>query len=153
MSAPGDGASDDSGAGEKAEAMERLERALDDRGLADPRPRYRELLRRLAEEDREAYREAVRVFEEELVPGMASGEADPAGAWVRYGLRIAPALAEGDAASVDETGRARPVEDPSDPPLEGLLLWLPEGSGDTALVLSRPAELSDPQEATLELLT
>lgn len=143
----------DEGGGRKPEAMARLERALEERGLADPRPRYRELLKRLADEDREAYRDAVRHFKEELVPGVAGGDADPAAAWVRYGLRLAPDLTDGEAVGVDPTGRARAVDDASDPPVDRLLLWVPDDAGEPALVLTRPADLSDPQAATVELLT
>lgn len=134
-------------------ALERLEEALRERGLADPRPTFRKLLKRLASEDREAYREAVRHFEEDLVPPVAAGEADPLAAWLRYGLRLVAEVADGEARAVDETGRAEPVEDPADPPVGPLLLWLPSSPGDRGLVLARPEEMSDPQRATVELLT
>lgn len=137
----------------REEALDLLERNLREHELEDPRPTYRRLLKRLSGEDREAYREAVRRFEEELVPAVAGGEAEPAAAWTRYGLELAAALADGEARAVDETGRARPVEDASEPPVGPLLLWLPSDGGSPALVLSRPGELSEPQEATLELLT
>lgn len=150
--APG-GAEGDAGGDATEAALERLEEARRERGLADPRPVYRELLKRLASEDREAYREAVAHFEEELVPAVAAGEAAPLSAWLRYGLRLAAVLSEGEARAVDEAGRAGPVEDPSDPPVGPLLLWLPSSPGDGALVLARPEELSEPQQATVELLT
>lgn len=137
----------------RRKALARLEEAVEERGLADPRPRYRRLLKRLAGEDRPAYRDAVRRFEEELVPAVAGGEADPAAAWTRYGLRVAGELVDGGAVAVDGSGRARAVEDPGRPPVGELLLWVPDDGGEPALVLSRPAELSDPQEATVELLT
>lgn len=137
----------------KEEALERLERQLRERELDDPRPVYRRMLKRLSGEDRDAYRDAVRRFEEELVPAVAGGEADPVAAWTRYGMEIASALADGEARAVDETGRARPLEDASEPPVGPLLLWLPADGGDDALVLSRPEDLSEPQRATLELLT
>lgn len=138
----------------KEEALERLERGLRERELEDPRPVYRRLLKRLSGEDRDAYRDAVRRFEEELVPAVADGEADPVAAWTRYGMEIASALADGEARAVDESGRARPLEDADgDPPAEALLLWLPADAGAPALVLSRPNTLSEPQRATLELLT
>lgn len=133
-------------------AVERLEEARREHGLSDPRPTYRKLLKRLSSGDRESYREAVRYFEEELVPSVAGGGADPAAAWIRYGLRLASALSEGEARAVDESGRARPVEDADDPPVGPLVLWLPD-SGDRAVALARPEEMSDPQRATLELLT
>ena len=133
-------------------ATERLEAACEERGLADPRPTYRKLLKRLASEDRDAYREAVRHFEEELVPSVAAGDEDAAAAWIRYGLRLVSRVADGEARAVDESGRAEDVEDPDDPPVGPLLLWLPS-SGDRALVLARPDELTEPQQATVELLT
>jgi len=141
-----------SSADESDAATERLEAACRERGLADPRPTYRKLLKRLASEDRNAYREAVRHFEEELVPSVAAGDADPAAAWIRYGLRLVSRVVDGEARAVDESGRAEAVEDPDDPPVGPLLLWLPS-SGDRALVLARPEELSEPQRATVELLT
>lgn len=134
-------------------AVERLEEARREGGLADPRPAYRKLLTRLSSEDREAYRDAVRHFEEELVPAVAGGEADPVAAWIRYGLRLASELSDGEARAVDESGRARPVEDAGDPPVGPLVLWLPASAGDRALALARPEEMSDAQRATLELLT
>lgn len=138
----------------KEEALERLERGLRERELEDPRPVYRRLLKRLSDEDRDAYRDAVRRFEEELVPAVAGGDADPVAAWTRYGLEIASALADGEARAVDGAGRARPLEDADgDPPPDALLLWLPADAGAPALVLSRPSTLSAPQRATLELLT
>ena len=142
-----------SAADESGAATERLERACEERGLADPRPTYRKLLKRLASEDRNAYREAVRHFEEELVPAVAAGDADPAAAWIRYGLRLVARVADGEARAVDESGRSEPVEDPDDPPVGPLLLWLPSSAGDRALVMARPEELSEPQQATVELLT
>ena len=134
-------------------AVERLEEARRERGLADPRPTFRKLLKRLASEDRDAYREAVRHFEEELVPSVARGEAEPVAAWLRYGLRLVSVLSDGEARAVDESGRADPVDDPSDPPVGPLLLWLPSSPGDRALVLARPEEPSGSQRATVELLT
>lgn len=146
--APG-GAGDGGGADA---AVERLEEARRERGLADPRPTFRKLLKRLASEERDAYREAVRHFEQELVPSVAGGEADPVAAWLTYGLRLVSVLSDGEARAVDESGRADPVDDTSDPPVGPLLLWLPS-SGDRGLVLARPEELSDSQQATVELLT
>lgn len=144
------GAEGDGGAA--GEALERLERTRRERGLADPRPGYRRMLTRLSGEDREAYREAVRRFEEELVPAVIEGRADPVAAWIRYGLRIASALADGEARAVDASGRARPVREPDDPPVGPLLLWLPDDGG-SALVLAGPEEPSEAQRATVELLT
>ena len=140
------------GGGDTDAAVERLEEARRERGLADPRPTFRKLLKRLASEDRDAYREAVRHFEEELVPSVAGGEADPVAAWLTYGLRLVSVLSDGEARAVDESGRADPVDDTSAPPVGPLLLWLP-ASGDRGLVLARPEEPSDAQRATVELLT
>lgn len=149
----GDGGHGGGGGDGTEAAVERLDEARRERGLADPRPTYRKLLRRLASEDREAYREAVRHFEEELVPSVAGGGADPVKAWLRYGLRLVSVLSDGEPLGVDESGRAEPVEDPDDPPVGPLVLWLPTSPGDRGLVLARPEELSDPQRATVELLT
>ncbi|MFO7587638.1 MAG: hypothetical protein R6X22_06150 [Gemmatimonadota bacterium] len=127
------------------------DRALSDAGFADPRPLYRELLRRLRETDPEGFREAARHYETELVPAVAERNADPVEAWIGYGARIAARLGPGRVVRVDATGRALPLE--AGPPPEGsLVLHLPD-DGSRATVLLLPLEPSEPQGATVELLT
>lgn len=97
---------------------ERYLAGLEELGLADVRPLYRELLKRLREEDAEAYREAVRRYEEELAPSMEEGGAGEAGDpvepvrdWIRYGAWLAAHVAPGSLTAVDRTGRARPLDE------------------------------------------
>lgn len=133
----------------KPRADARLEAALQDSAQADPRPLYRPALRHLKDRDRAAFDDALRYFEEELIPAVA-GEADPLEAWLEYGRRLARALGDGRLLELDSTGRARPVPDPS--AATGLVLHLPDDAGVPALVLRRPKALSKAQQAAIELL-
>lgn len=129
-----------------------LEEALEARGLSDPRPLCREILKQLRDSDAAAYREAVRRYEEELAPeegGEGSGQARLA-AWLDYGLWLARRLDPGRAVAVDDSGRAVEADGPpSDAPL---LLHLPDKRSRRALVVAAPREPSPAQEATRELL-
>lgn len=88
---------------------ERYRAALEGRGLRDVRPLYRQLLKRLREEDAEAYREGVRRYEEELAPAM-EGADEPLREWLRYGAWLAARIAPGSVTAVDRTGRATDLE-------------------------------------------
>lgn len=132
---------------ERAEA--RYLESLRSHALADVRPRYRTLLKRLRGADPDAYEEAVRRYEEDLLSETASAEGDPVAAWIAYGMWLANRLEPGTPVAVDATGRAEEVDD--DPPLGALLLHLPEDG--RALVLAEPQEPTDHQSATRELLT
>jgi len=97
---------------------ERYLARLEELGLADVRPLYRELLKRLRDQDAEAYREAVRRYEEELAPSMEEGgredagdPLDPVREWIRYGAWLAAHVAPGSLTAVDRTGRARPLDE------------------------------------------
>ncbi len=127
-----------------------LDEALEARGLADPRPLCREILRQLREQDPGAYRDAVRRYEAELAEGdEVAGEAGVT-AWLEYGLWMAARLDPGRAVAVDAGGRAEDVESPpSDAPL---LLHLPRKRNRRALVIAAPLDPSPAQEATRELL-
>ncbi|MFW6206564.1 MAG: hypothetical protein ACOC5J_01370 [Gemmatimonadota bacterium] len=133
----------------RTRADARLEAALQDADLADPRPRYREALRHLRDRDPDTFDEAIRYFENELIPAVA-GEADPLAAWLEYGRRLARALGDGRLMELDATGRARPVTDPAE--ARGLVLHLPDDTGTPALALRHPKELSKAQQAAVELL-
>lgn len=127
------------------------ERALADAGFADPRPLYRDLLRRLRESDPEGFRAAAGHYETELVPAVAEGSVDPVEAWLGYGARIAARLGPGRLVQVDAGGRARPLED--GPPAAGsLVLHLPADGSRAVLVLLLPLTPSEPQDATVQLL-
>lgn len=132
---------------ERAEA--RYLESLGSHSVADVRPRYRSLLQRLRGVDSDAYEEAVRRYEEELLPEAASDEGEPLSAWISYGMWLAERLQPGKVVAVGASGRAEEVED--DPPLGLLLLHLPED--DRAVVLAEPEEPTAHQSATRELLT
>ena len=127
-----------------------LEEALEARGLSDPRPPCREILKQLRDRDPDAYREAVQRYENELSPnGEAQGEAGVA-AWLDYGLWLAARLDPGRAVAVGPDGRA---EDANGVPPDGpLLLHLPQQRNRRALVIAVPLDPSPAQEATRELL-
>jgi hypothetical protein len=135
----------------KEDRVRRLsERALAGAGFADPRPLYRDLLRRLREADPEGFRGAVDHYESETLPAIAEQGADPVEAWLSYGARIAARIAPGRLVAVDPTGRARSAG--AGPPAAGsLVIHLPE-DGSGAFLLLVPREPSEPQEATATLL-
>lgn len=132
------------------EADRRLEEALEARGARDPREFYRERLRALKERSSEGYQEAVAYYRDTLLPAVVGGSVDPLEAWTRYGRRLAEASAPGRTVAVDATGRAEPWSDP--PPLDHLILHLPEDTGQRALLVGLPAELSPAQRATYDVL-
>ncbi len=136
--------------GREDRARRLSERALAEAGFADPRPLYRDLLRRLREVDPEGFRAVAAHYEAELLPAIAERGADPVEAWLAYGAGIARRLAPGRVVAVDATGRARPAG--SGPPAPGsLVIHLPE-DGSRASVLLLPREPSEPQDATATLL-
>lgn len=133
--------------------------ALEERGLEDVRPLYRNLLMRLKKRDEDAYEEGVRRYREELEPALEAG-GDPLGPWLRYGAWLARRLTDGEVTAVGRDGGASTVEldagDGSgglaDPPPGTLLLFLPEDDGEPGFPLAVPADPSVHQEATRELL-
>lgn len=133
----------------KTRADARLDTALQDADRADPRPLYRPALRYLRDRKPEAFREALRYFEEDLIPAVA-GEADPLAAWLDYGRRLTEALGEGRTVELDSTGRARPVAEPAD--ARGLVLHVPDDTGAPVLALRHPRDPSKAQQAAFELL-
>jgi len=126
-----------------------LEEALEARGLADPRALYRDLLRRLRQDDPAAYEEAVRRYERDL--GGAAGGERPVEAWIAYGRWLAERLCPGRDVAVDREGRARELAE-GEVPEGALLLHLPEKRNVRALTLSLPVDPTPPQDATRELL-
>ena len=127
-----------------------LEQALEARGLADPRPLCREILKQLRDRDPDAYHEAVQRYENELASdGATEGEAGVA-AWLDYGLWLAARLDPGRAVAVAPDGRAE--ETTGAPPDGPLLLHLPDKRNRRALVVAAPRDPSPAQEATRELL-
>jgi len=133
-----------------ATAEARTEEALEAGGYADMRPTYRDLLRRLKQRDAEAFDEATRRYRDDVVPAIAGGDEDPVSAWTTYGAWLADRFAHGRLVRLDETGLATSAGPDAAP--GHVLLHLPEDSGDSAIPLLLPAELSPAQEAALELL-
>ncbi len=64
-------------------AESRLEAALATAGLEDSRPVLRARLKRLKAEDEVAFREAVRRYEEDVVPALADGPT-PLDVWLGF---------------------------------------------------------------------
>lgn len=133
---------------EQGQADARLEEALGRRGLRDPRDPLRARLRAMRETP--AFGEFVRYYEEELVPPVARGAADPVEAWEEFGRRLARASGEGREVAVDPSGRAEPVAGTI--PDDRIVLYLPGDARDPPLPLRVPRDLSSHQEATLALL-
>lgn len=134
----------------QAKAEERFEDALEESGARDPRDYYRERLRELKGEDPEAYERAVAHYADELIPSIAAGGADPLAAWQEYGRLIAELTAQGTTVEVDPSGRSHSYDPPA--PTDRLVLHLPDEKRRRALLVSLPAEPSDAQRATYDLL-
>lgn len=146
---------------------ERYARALEELGLEDVRPLYRELLVRLRKRDEDVYGEGVRRYREEVEPALEEG-GDPLGPWLRYGAWVAARLTDGEIAAVGPDGAASTVEldggardgapgeagagDLSDLAPGTLLLYLPDDDGEPGFPLAVPAEPTVHQEATREIL-
>lgn len=132
------------------EADRRLEDALEARGARDPREFYRERLRELKGRSPDGYQEAVSYYRDTLIPEVAAGSVDPLEAWTRYGRRLAEATTPGRTVAVDATGKAHPWSDP--PLLDHLILHLPDDAGERALLVGLPADLTEAQRATYDVL-
>lgn len=134
---------------------ERYSAALEERGLEDVRPFYRELLVRLRNRDEDAYEEGVRRYREEVESALEEG-GDPLGPWLRYGAWVAARLTDGEIAAVGPEGAASTVEagagDLADVAPGTLLLYLPDDDGEPGFPLAVPAEPTVHQEATREIL-
>jgi hypothetical protein len=133
----------------RARADERFEQALKETGARDPRTFYRDMLRDLKAADVDAFRRALRYFEETLTPAVADDGSDPIAEWLEYGRVLASLTVAGRTVQIDATGRARDYARPV--PLDALVLHLPENASRKALVLGLPPKLSAPQRATYDL--
>jgi hypothetical protein len=127
----------------RAEAL--FEEALAARGARDPRDYYRERLKALKEQDRDAYDRAVAHYKEALIPSIADGGVDPLAAWTEYGHRLAELSTPGRTVALDATGRAHAYEAPADP--AHLVLHLPDSPRGPTLLVGLPTELSAAQRA------
>jgi hypothetical protein len=133
----------------RREAEQRLEAALTERGLADPRPALRERLRSLRETDATAFDQARMRFDAMMheARGSAADALDP---WIEYGRLLGELTGEGKLMSVDPTGRAAAYQQSA---VTGcVLLHLPEDPATPALVVLAPLTPSAAQQATLDLL-
>ena len=134
----------------KARAEARTELAIAESEFEDFRPGYRERLRQLREEKPPAFTEALRYFEDRLLPVVADDASDPLSEWVAYGKRLGELTGSGRTVSIDVTGRARPYE--AGIGRAELVLHLPNDTNTAALPLLVPRGLSTPQRASFDLL-
>lgn len=134
----------------RSRADARLEDALEQNALHDPRDFYRERLKYLRNRDPAAFEEALRYFEDVLLPRVAAEGTDPVAEWLEYGRRLAELGGPGRAVIIDASGRAHSLTSPA--PSDRLILYLPDDSAEPALVLNLPRRLSAAQRATVDLL-
>jgi hypothetical protein len=134
---------------DKARAEARLETALAQSGLEDPRPAYRERLRSLRESSTSAFEQALRHYEEQTLVALA-GDADPIAAWVEYGRVLGELTASGRLLQVDSEGRATPYAAP--PARDLLVLHVPEDTAAPILAAAVPRAASAAQRATYAML-
>ncbi len=127
-----------------------FEEALGQAGAKDPREFYRTRLREMKADNPEAYRDAVAYYENDLVPSIAEAGDDPLMAWQQFGCRVAELSVTGTPIEIDATGRSRPYAPPTPP--DRMVLHIPQGSSNRALVVGLPPELSAAQLATYDLL-
>ncbi|HEX6309550.1 MAG TPA: hypothetical protein VFZ69_15235 [Longimicrobiales bacterium] len=131
----------------RSRAEARLAEAARARGLADPRPGYRERLRLLKQTHPGAFDRAVEHYQRSVLPALASGE--PLPAWIEYGRFLASLTANGTVTAVDESGRAARWTPEAE---ASLVLFVPEETSADVLVLTQPAAPSPAQSATVALL-
>ena len=134
--------------GERAQQL--LEAALGEAGVTDPREGCRERLRELKEREGTAYQEAVRHFEEILVPAIASGSEDPLAAWREYALQLAKLTAPGRTVTIDASGLAGPYR--PDSPADHLVLHVPTDQGGRPIPVALPSVPTEAQSATFDWL-
>ncbi len=133
----------------KQRAETRLEAALAAAGLQDSRPGLRARLKHLKAEDDVAFREAVRRYEEEIVPALADGPA-PLDAWLGFARMLGELCGAGRLVAVDASGRSVSFDGPYHP--GSLVLYLPDDPTAPALEAALPQTLTAPQRATSDLL-
>ena len=132
-----------------ATAEQVLEDALEATGARDPREFYRDRLRELKQVNPEGYQQAVAYYRDTLIPSVAAGAEEPLAAWTEYGRKLAEALAPGRTVSIDRTGLAKAYGGAAH---DALILHLPDAGGARALLVGLPADLSDAQRATYDVL-
>jgi hypothetical protein len=133
----------------RVRADARLEAALRERGVADPRDAYRQRLRALREVDETLFDRAREHYNASVLPALA-GDSDALAEWIDYGRFLAELLAPGRIVAIDRTGRALPYVPP--PPADTMLLHVPSDGGRPIVTLALPAAPSPAQQATYDLL-
>jgi hypothetical protein len=124
------------------EADRRLAAALEEGEVADPHGPLRRRLKSL--KGSPAFDEAVRHYQEVLVPGVADGSLEPLAAWLDYARLLARTAGPGREVALDVEGRVS---------ADGLLLLhIPEERGAPVTPLRVPGEPSPAQKAALMLL-
>lgn len=133
----------------KQAADARFDEARAEAGARDPRAYYRERLKELRSSNPQRYAEAVQYYEDQLVPSIAGGDAEPLRAWTEFGARLAGLIAPGEAWAVGGTGERRPHDPSGD--LADVVLHVPKGRGAVFVVWLPPA-LTPAQQATVDWL-
>ena len=124
--------------------------AFDALSLRDPRDQFREWLKSLRDADPDAFARAREYYDATLVPSLADPQADPVGAWIRYGRLLAECNdGPGAVFEIDAEGRAIPGQDRTG---SALVLFLPDDPLRRARILSLPKRPSSAQRATCDLL-
>jgi hypothetical protein len=134
----------------QSETDQRLEKALAEQNLRDPREFLRDRLRLLKERDRAVFQRALDYYENVLQPNVSASDSDPAFEWFEYGKVLAELSGSGRVVAIDATGRGTTPPELRSP--DALILHIPEDEAIPVLVLSAPRELSTPQQASFDLL-
>lgn len=130
-------------------AEARLEAALAAAGLQDSRPALRARLKLLRQRDEAAFQQAVRHYENEVVPALASS-AGPLDAWLEYARLLGELSGSGEFVAIDATGLASPWAPPYRPGT--LVIHLPSDAALPVLPAAVPAAPTGPQQAASGLL-
>ena len=127
-----------------------MDQALAESGFQDPRPVFRDRLRRFREDQPAAYSAGVEYYEKTLVPSLAAADVDPLLAWIEYGRKLGELAGHGKTVTIDPSGRARPYR--NELRYDALVLHVPDDTSVEVLALAVPKELAAAQKATLDLL-
>ncbi|HEX6135976.1 MAG TPA: hypothetical protein VFZ24_18530 [Longimicrobiales bacterium] len=131
----------------RSRAEARLADAARARGLADPRPPFRERLRLLKQAHPAAFDRAIEHYEQRVLPALV--EEEPLPVWIEYGRFLGSLTAAGAVTAIDESGRATQWAPAA---RASLVLFIPEDTASDVMILAQPAEPSPAQSATAALL-
>lgn len=134
---------------DRSHAESRLEAALAAAGLEDSRPALRARLKQLRGVSPDAFQQAVRAYEDEVVPALADGPA-PLDTWLAFAHRLGELGGAGRFLEIDATGRAAPWAPPYRP--GSLVLHLPDDPALPVLPAALPSAPTPPQRAAAALL-